>query len=168
MTTELQREDRASEGASHQAAIGRQDFPPGTHLVVWRRGYLHHGIYTGDGRVVHYAGLSNSLQRGPVEEVLLEQFAAGRSILIKPVRNAAYTGLEIVARARSRLGENSYRLISNNCEHFCEWCVAGAARSEQIDSLLALPLLEAVRRLLSSVRRYVREHVDGLNGTRAA
>jgi hypothetical protein len=131
---------------SRSPACGSCEFALGTHLVASRRGYLHHGIYVGDGRVIHYAGLSRSWHRGPVEEVTLEQFAAGRSLLIKPMVDARYGGVEIVARARSRLGEDRYRLTSNNCEHFCEWCVAGEARSEQVDSLFEAPLLSLLRR----------------------
>jgi hypothetical protein len=36
----------------------------------------------------------------------------------------------------SRIGENNYRLLSNNCEHFCEWCLRGEHRSEQVDRAL--------------------------------
>jgi hypothetical protein len=43
-----------------------------------------------------------------------------------------------VERARSRLGEDRYRFLSNNCEHFCEWCIAGSSRSTQIEELKAL------------------------------
>lgn len=126
---------RASGSSPRPPAGGQPDFPPGTHLVTSRRGYLHHGIYVGDSRVVHYSGLCGAWRRGPVQEVTLEQFAAGRSLLIKPVAGARYCGTEVVARARSRLGEDCYRLTSNNCEHFCEWCIHGEPRSEQIDSL---------------------------------
>jgi hypothetical protein len=45
--------------------------------------------------------------------------------------------VEIVRRARSRLGENRYRFLSNNCEHFSEWCVNGEHRSPQVECLLA-------------------------------
>ncbi len=168
MTTEIHREGGDKDGEGRHSAAVRPDFPLGTHLVVSRRGYLHHGIYAGDGRVVHYAGLSGSWRRGPVEEVPLEQFAAGRSLLIKPVGRATYTGTEVVARARSRLGENSYRLISNNCEHFCEWCIGGAARSEQVDDLLALPPLNAMRSFTALVRRFARESTGSRRDTRAA
>jgi hypothetical protein len=41
----------------------------------------------------------------------------------------------VVARARSRLGENRYRLTTNNCEHFCEWCLSGESRSEQVERI---------------------------------
>ena len=50
-----------------QSLAGYEEPPMGAHLVTPRRRYCHHGIYVGDGKVVHYAGLSRSLRRGPVE-----------------------------------------------------------------------------------------------------
>jgi hypothetical protein len=44
---------------------------------------------------------------------------------------------EVVRRARLRLGENRCRLLTNNCEHFCEWCIRGQPRSYQVDALRA-------------------------------
>lgn len=112
---------------------------PGTHLVTPRHGYHHHGIYAGEGQVMHYGGLYRSLHRGPVEEVSIARFAAGHAIWIKPSPLPKYVGEEAVRRARSRLGENRYRLLSNNCEHFCSWCVYGESYSEQVEACLALP-----------------------------
>ena len=113
--------------------------PLGAHLVTQRRGYHHHGIYVGDGKVVHYAGLAGSLHRGPVEEITLARFAAGHEIWIKPSPFAKYAGQEAVRRARARLGENRYRLLTNNCEHFCAWCLSGESRSEQVEECLTHP-----------------------------
>jgi hypothetical protein len=115
------------------------DLPIGAHLLTPRRGYTHHGIYVGDGRVVHYAGLCGALSRGPVEEVSIEEFADGQSIHVKVGSAALYSAAVIVARARSRLGEDRYRITTNNCEHFCEWCLRGESRSEQVERWLALP-----------------------------
>ncbi len=125
----------------------------GAHLLTSRRGYRHHGIYAGNGRVVHYAGLSSAWRRGPVEEVPLARFAAGRPVWIKTSTQARYSGAAVVARARSRLGEDRYRITTNNCEHFCAWCIDGAPRSEQIESLFGGPLETLLRRLLGIVRR---------------
>ncbi len=63
----------------------RADLPPvGAHLVTPRFAYIHHGIHVGNGRVVHYAGLSRlMLLRGPVREVTLDDFAGGRPVTIK-------------------------------------------------------------------------------------
>jgi hypothetical protein len=73
-----------------------------------------------------------------VEDVSLEHFAHGRGIRIRhdPPR---FDRREVVARARSRLGEQSYRLLTNNCEHFCEWCLTGTSRSNQVEHWLAAP-----------------------------
>ncbi len=129
-------------------------FPVGAHLVTPRLGYEHHGIYVGANRVVHYAGLSRALLRGPVEEVSLAEFADGRKIAVRRRRRVRFAPQEVVARARSRLGEDLYRLMSNNCEHFCEWCQTGESRSEQIDALLAwlgAPILFAGRLIKSAL-----------------
>jgi hypothetical protein len=98
--------------------IAAEELPIGAHLVTPRLGYLHHGIYIGEQRVVHYAGWSRALLRGPLEEVSLAEFAGGRGVSIKRRSGARCSPAEIVARARSRLGENRYRLVTNNCEHF--------------------------------------------------
>ena len=107
-----------------------------SHLVTARALYSHHGIYVGNRRVIHYAGPSHGLCRGPVEDVSLEYFAHGRGIRVRHDR-PRFDRREVVARARSRLGERSYRILTNNCEHFCEWCLNGASRSTQVERLLS-------------------------------
>ena len=114
------------------------DEPPlGAHLVTPRRGYLHHGIYVGNGAVVHYSAMALCLIRRPVEEVTLERFARKRVIWIRPLAPGSYDPQEVVRRARSRVGEDCYRLLSNNCEHFCEWCARGEHHSAQVEALRA-------------------------------
>ena len=118
----------------------RQDPAPGTHLVTSRRGYMHHGIYVGRGMVVHYAGLCGFLRSGPVEEVTMSQFSMGREVRIIEYSESKYSPQEIVVRARSRLGENEYHVLRNNCEHFCSWCISGRSRSMQVEHPLAFTL----------------------------
>jgi hypothetical protein len=113
--------------------------PLGAHLTASRRGYIHHGIYVGHSRVVHYSGLSGFWHCGPVEEVPLSRFAFGRPVRIVDHDRSSYSPLEIVRRARSRIGENDYRLLTNNCEHFCTWCVCGVGRSVQVERRWLLP-----------------------------
>ena len=125
-------------------SAGLQPEPPlGAHLKCARRGYSHHGVYAGEGTVVHYAGLHRIGQRfwrlwraGPVQEVPLDEFAIGDAVEIVEHAEARYSREEIVRRARSRLGEARYRLVSNNCEHFCNWCVSDEPRSEQVERTL--------------------------------
>ena len=112
-------------------------FPLGAHIVTPRRWYTHHGIYVGAGQVVHYQGLSSSLRRGPVAKVSLAEFSHGHPVRVHGEADVAYSGIEVVARACSRLGEDAYDVLRNNCEHFCSWCLIGAARSPQVERLLS-------------------------------
>jgi hypothetical protein len=110
---------------------------PGSHVISPRRGYMHHGIYVGDGRVVHYAGIARGQFRGRIQEVSLAQFASGRSVWIRSSDLPGFVPQEVMRRARSRVGENRYRILRNNCEHFCEWCLRGESRSYQVERFLS-------------------------------
>jgi HRAS-like suppressor 3 len=151
--------------ATHATPAG-QGLAVGDHLTTSRRGYRHHGIYIGHGRVVHYPGLSGLRVPGPVQEVTLSQFARGRSIHIVKHKDAVYAPWQVAERARARLGEDCYDLLRNNCEHLCNWCISGRSTSPQVErhagaSMLTmsmatiaagvvLPFLEALVRLRGS------------------
>lgn len=109
------------------------EWVPGTHLVVVRRGYRHHGVYSGGGHVIHYAGLIR-YRSGRVEEISLAEFVGNRTVHVDAAPDEA-RGRDIVRRARSRIGECRYDLLNNNCEHFCNWCLLGESRSQQVESL---------------------------------
>ncbi|AFJ89999.1 MULTISPECIES: lecithin retinol acyltransferase family protein [unclassified Burkholderia] len=126
--------------AAHADAADSNGEPPvGAHLVTRRPGYLHHGIYIGDGNVIHYAGWSRDPNGGPVEVVTLDGFRAGRALAVVRHAHTPYDGMQAARRAASRLGECRYRLLTNNCEHFCLWCLFGVGRSEQVASCLRNP-----------------------------
>ncbi|RDK02799.1 lecithin retinol acyltransferase family protein [Paraburkholderia lacunae] len=149
--------ERRSEGRDDTSTI---DLPIGAHLVTQRNGYEHHGIYVGNGRVVHYSGFANAAHRGPVEEVELARFAAGHPLSVRTTPCARYQGDEAVRRARSRLGENRYRLLTNNCEHFCAWCLLGESRSEQVHCCLTHPRT-GMHALLCLVKAFVESGAKG-------
>jgi hypothetical protein len=137
------------------SALAPGESPPiGAHLVTPWMGYTHHGIYAGDGKVIHYGALMYDLIRKPVEEVSLDAFAEGRPIYVVAHADAAFEPAEVIRRARSRLGEKRYRLLSNNCEHFVEWCLHNEHRSFQVQTALEFPrwfgerILSAVLRVL--------------------
>jgi hypothetical protein len=113
--------------------------PLAAHLVTPRRGYTHHGLYVGGGRVIHYSGFAGGVRRGTVEEVSLPCFARGHAVRVMPRDSQRFENGEVVRRARSRLGENCYRLLSNNCEHLCNWCLYGEAVSGQTERWLRAP-----------------------------
>jgi hypothetical protein len=121
---------------------GLHDEPAlGAHLATLRFGYTHHGIYVGSGKVVHYSGLSCSWHSGPVEEVTLARFALDHTVRIVDHPEPMFCPEEVVTRARSRVGERDYRVLTNNCEHFCNWCVSGLSRSIQIERPSGIPAL---------------------------
>lgn len=104
------------------------------HIFVIRPGYTHHGIYVGNGKVVHYA--PTDFGEVCIFETTIDEF---RKWLLpfdsicdtelyklyrfkksdSPIR---YTSDEVVNRAYSRIWETEYNLVFNNCEHFARWC----------------------------------------------
>jgi hypothetical protein len=133
------RRDIRALGRNDRPLVAEQEPPLGSHLVTPRRGFSHHGIYVGRGNVVHHKSAVGGLWRGPVEEVSLARFALGRAIWIRSHASPRFSGAEVARRALSRVGEDCYRLLTNNCEHFCEWCVEDEQRSFQVEQLLSLP-----------------------------
>lgn len=113
----------------------------GSHIKASRLlgAYTHHGIYIGEGKVIHYAGLSNGCTKGAIEVTTIDEFLdeAGTFQVISYLVPQAHSPEEIVARAKSRIGEDSYNLIFNNCEHFACWCVTGEADSTQVRSVMS-------------------------------
>jgi hypothetical protein len=137
-------------------ALGPHELPPvGAHLITPWLGFTHHGIYAGAGKVIHYGALMYDIIRKPVEEVTLDAFAQGRAIFLVEHSEVCFDAGEVVRRARSRLGEKRYRLLTNNCEHFVEWCLHDLPRSFQAETALAYPRLvtERIERALAMVLR---------------
>ena len=69
-------------------------YAPGSHLVSSRFGYTHHGIYVGNGEVVHYL-----LDEG-VTLSDLEEFSRGNAVRVRTHPGAPYSGEECARRAR--------------------------------------------------------------------
>jgi hypothetical protein len=146
-------------GTSNDDALARlsplsEEPALGSELVTRRSGYDHHGLYVGNGMVIHYAGFAKSLNAGPVEIVTVAQFAAGRDIAVRQHAAARFAGQDAVRRAQSRLGENEYRLLTNNCEHFVSWCLNGQARSQQVRACFFSPRA-ALRAVAGLTRAYI-------------
>jgi hypothetical protein len=117
--------------------LAKNEKPPlGAHLLTPRFGFTHHGIYVGEGKVIHYGPLSRHVLSGPVAEVPLVCFSSGRPTWLRRNDSARFTREEVIARARSRVGENVYHVLRNNCEHFCEWCLHDQHRSYQVEKIM--------------------------------
>ena len=106
-------------------------FKLGSHLKTCRVFYEHHGIYIGEGLVIHYAFDGITVDT-------LSKFSRGERVKEVPHPESPYTGEEIRKRAFSRLGEDEYDLLVNNCEHFANWCCTGEAESEQVEEAVRL------------------------------
>lgn len=111
-----------------RTALKAGSFTPGDHLKVLYGGYSHHCIYIGWDEVIHL-----SKQSGCVEQVSLERFRDGRVQIWVVPSPRTFPEVEVVRRAKSRLGEGDYDLLSNNCEHFANWCRSGKSLSRQVE-----------------------------------
>jgi hypothetical protein len=111
--------------------------PRADHIYVPRLGYDHHAIDLGDGSVIHYTGEVGQKSNAAVRQTSLAEFANGG-----PVRVRLYSSCHepdvVIARAMSRLGESSYHLVFNNCEHFATWCKCDSHESEQVKDFSAV------------------------------
>lgn len=121
--------------ASSASSGATDSFVPGTELIVDRFAYRHHGIYLGDGLVIHYAGRTR-YPHGLIETIALRDFVGRRRVRVGRTPAKSLHGDDIVRRARSRLGERRYDIFRNNCEHFCSWCQVGESQSKQVDLFL--------------------------------
>ncbi len=90
--------------------------------------YEHHGIDCGDDTVIHYRKPSEVIER-----TSLATFSRGNLVYVKQYTEGfCFVPEVVVERAESRLGEQKYNLLFNNCEHFATWCKTGISDSKQI------------------------------------
>ena len=59
-----------------QPNLEQKDLHPGDHIYTWRIGYHHHGIYEGNGKVIHWRGAKSS-DKSHVVRTSLEEFRTG-------------------------------------------------------------------------------------------
>ncbi|KAF3456587.1 hypothetical protein FNV43_RR01241 [Rhamnella rubrinervis] len=133
--------------------IGRDELRHGDHIYTWRSGYSysHHGIYVGDGNVIHLTqgpGLtifSNSSQSSndralccDIEDFLcdgqLYRFEYGVSRFVFLTRRPGTCSVassnpreQVLHRASYLLeyGFGNYNLLNRNCEDFAIYCKTG-------------------------------------------
>ena len=100
-------------------------YKTGDHLKISRGVYTHHGIYAGDGTVIHYSQGYDAIPE--IREVPFSEFSGMSKVMVVPESESPmrFSADEAVSRARSRFGEQNYNLIYNNCENFVRWCRAG-------------------------------------------
>ena len=108
----------------------------GDHLISPRIGYEHHGIYAGDDWVIHYQGPFSGHDSCQVVMSTLGAFCQEKDFIIR-THPQRLSPDHSVNRAHSRLGERSYNLLFNNCEHFVMWCIKDQHHSAQVTEAAA-------------------------------
>lgn len=107
---------------TNNAYVGNTLLEPGDWLVSdGSLGgiYKHHFIYVGNGEFVGYN--TDGVRKEIKSEI------EGKKVYLK---NRG--GLAVAQKALSRIGENKYNLITNNCEHFCSSVSGYGHKSEQV------------------------------------
>lgn len=122
--------------------------PIGSHLVSPRTAFNHHGLYAGNGKVIHYSGMARTLsgrdflklphliRYGSVVKTSMKRFCDGHGFRVVDHPRAKFRGEEAVLRAKKRLYERSYYLYGNNCEHFVNWCIDDTFKSPAVTRML--------------------------------
>ena len=107
----------------------------GDHLVVQHFCYTHHGVYVGNGQVIHYQGpfSGDGFERRIILSTL-DDFHGNQPLQVMAHPNRPFSREAGVARAFSRLSEHDYHLLFNNCEHFVLWCIEGQHDSPQVNN----------------------------------
>ncbi|KAH7709901.1 Group XVI phospholipase A2, partial [Aphelenchoides avenae] len=89
--------------------------------------------------VSSYTDRQSAKGKAVIREDTLEELANDDKCAVDNSLDSLCTPLspaEILHRARSRLGEASYSLFENNCEHFASWCRNGIHFSHQAELYL--------------------------------
>jgi hypothetical protein len=134
--------------------LRRDPYRLGAHLKSPRFGrlYCHHGIYIGNGQVIHFTSdRSKDTASARVRVSTLAEFADGHEILVEQYEGPTLLPWDIVDNAWRVVGATGYGLLSKNCEHIARWCVTGRLESRQVQrgvvgigALIAVGLLIAL------------------------
>ncbi|VEP13218.1 Phage shock protein A (PspA) family protein [Hyella patelloides LEGE 07179] len=121
--------------------------------------YQHHGIDCGDGTVIHYRKPSEI-----VEKTTFAVFSRGNPVSIKNYSQGfCFIPEVVVSRAESRLGEDKYNFLFNNCEHFATWCKTGISDSIQIRNFVPAMGKFNTSKLSDLIKRSLKK-TDNRNG----
>ncbi len=125
-------------GDLKSARLTETNLLPGDHIYVKRKGrfYTHHGIYMGDGKVIHFAGSIREKIDPVVHETDLSKFLKG-GILRRRDYKQGLPASETIRIAREQLSDRSYSMVWNNCEHFATYCATGRKKSQQVKRILS-------------------------------
>ena len=95
--------------------------------------YKHYGVCISKDRIIHFHTESYFPGDAEISKISFAKFSAGREIYKEHITDA-FDVKEIIKRAKSKLGTkfDGYYLLTNNCEHFANWCASGNCTSNQV------------------------------------
>jgi hypothetical protein len=112
---------------------------------VKRPHYYHHGIYVGNGEVIHYdegtIGAFSDPKLIKVIKTSVKDYLRGGYLEVrvysrKEIKNKKSVD-EILIYAKKHIGIDGYDYIKHNCEHFSNECAFGVSYSAQSESFKA-------------------------------
>ena len=109
----------------------------GDHIYVRRKSllYSHHGIYAGEGIVIHFKGAEKEKKDPVVRKTEIEKFLKGGKLKRRDYKKRL-PHAETLRIAKEHLSKTGYSLAFNNCEHFATYCAIGKKRSKQIHTVV--------------------------------
>lgn len=113
-----------------------QNIAVGSSLTVDLPPIRHHGVFLGDGLVLH-----NSKKNKRVCIDTLEEFSEGRAIQVNPPRNPINRSA-LLRRAKEFEGKD-YSLLNFNCEHFVNEVLYEKPKCEQLNWTMGAAALGA-------------------------
>ena len=126
---------------------------PGDIIYTDRGLYKHYGVYIGHGQVIHFSGTNGhetDAAKADIIQTSVKDFLKDDSLFIQDDKGKRPLPVnEIIQRAKSRLGKykGTYNLVSNNCEHFANWCRYGSNESQQVN-IVATCIAKFIKSLL--------------------
>jgi cell wall-associated NlpC family hydrolase len=135
-------------------SLSKEDLSLGDHIYVKRLLYSHHGIYAGDGKVIHYTGEEKEKKDPSVRETEINDFLKGGKLKKRNYKRRL-PSYETLSLAKEHLFDKCYSLTLNNCEHFATYCATGKKKSNQVRKAAAgfLGVTLAVAGTILQVRR---------------
>ena len=115
----------------------------GDHIRVKRPYYYHHGVYVGEGMVIHFTGEQNDSVLEPekviVRKTTIDFFANGEIVeKAKPSfieKRHVKSVKSIVEEAEKAIGEAGYDFLHNNCEDFANRICYNKKLTSQVNDL---------------------------------
>jgi len=119
--------------------LTEKDLNPGDHIYAGRKGFLysHHGIYTGNGNVIHYTGAEKEKKDPLVTNTDIEDFLKDGKLRRRNYKKRLRYS-ETLNLAKRHLSDNAYSLAFNNCEHFATFCATGKKKSKQVQKAVGV------------------------------